>query len=453
MSPIVLFFIVLAEGFVTISAEILTIRQLLPVVGNSVIVTSLIIGVFLLFLAYGYRKGGQYHENYNAILKKNFTLSAIWLGMGLSYAFITLFFYYFRQLISQQILIALSVYLLVVTAPLVYILGQTVPIMMNLIYQAKTTGAIGGKILHLSTIGSFLGSVLTSLLLMEYLGVAWTVLINYGLLVFIILVLHTPQMRDTLRLAGLLIGLIIVYYVNVSFEKKLFVESNAYGNYRIINRKQDKTLIINDSASSLLTDKKQGFAYIELIKRILFKDLALKDKEILVLGAGGFTLSAETTNGNHFTYVDIDKEILDIIKKHFLPNVQGQFVAEDARAFLNMTDKHYDVIVSDAYSNQRSIPAHLLTQQYFMQIRQHLRESGTAIFNIVARPTLEDAYSARVDNTIRSIFSSCMTIPLKYTPEVDNIIYVCQHNKEGFEGVYTDDRNQATLNFFNSITY
>ena len=44
-------FIIFLEGFVSISVEILAIRQLIPMVGNSVIVTSLIIGIFLLFLA------------------------------------------------------------------------------------------------------------------------------------------------------------------------------------------------------------------------------------------------------------------------------------------------------------------------------------------------------------------------------------------------------------------
>ena len=37
--------IILIEGFISIGIEILTIRQLLPVAGSSVIVTSLVIGI------------------------------------------------------------------------------------------------------------------------------------------------------------------------------------------------------------------------------------------------------------------------------------------------------------------------------------------------------------------------------------------------------------------------
>lgn len=51
--------IIVVEGFVSIATEILTIRQLLPVAGGSVIVTSIVIGIFLLFLAMGYQHGGK----------------------------------------------------------------------------------------------------------------------------------------------------------------------------------------------------------------------------------------------------------------------------------------------------------------------------------------------------------------------------------------------------------
>ena len=150
--------IILLEGFVTISVEILTIRQLMPVVGNSVLVTSLIIGVFLLFLAYGYKRGGDYTSGYREKLQSNFTIAAVLTGTGLSYTFITFFFggaYYF---LKMYILVTLTAYLLLVIAPIVYLLGQTVPITVNLFKHEneKSIGAISGKVLHLSTMGSFL---------------------------------------------------------------------------------------------------------------------------------------------------------------------------------------------------------------------------------------------------------------------------------------------------------
>lgn len=453
MSPPILWLIILIEGFVTISAEILTIRQLLPVVGNSVIVTSLIIGIFLLFLAYGYRRGGQYQDHYLEILKRNFSYATVGLGFGLSYAFIFWFFSLFRDQFHLNLLWALTAYLLLVTAPLVYILGQTVPITMNLIKQAETTGAIGGKILHLSTMGSFLGAVLTSLILMNYLGVGTTVVINAGLLMFLTLLLFSNRIRDGLRCLFLAITLLFVYRINITLENQLFILTNTYANYEVVTDHNAKILYANESPSSYLDAQNKAFPYIELIKRILFQDLKLTNKNILVLGAGGFTLTTVQTFDNRIVYVDIDKELKNIVEKNFSPVVRGEFVVEDARVYLKNTQEKFDAIVSDVYSSFRTIPAHLLTQEYFILVNQALNDSGIALFNIILRPTLEDTYSARMDRTIRSVFNHCMAIPQKYDVTNTNVIYVCHKNKNApSQAVYTDNLNQITFDFFKSMS-
>src|SRR5438045_3352252 len=84
--------ILLLEGFITISVEIVTIRQLLPFYGSSVVITSVIIGFFLLFLALGYYRGGLHRSQFFKKLSKNYCLSLLWIGLGLSYVFIGLFF-------------------------------------------------------------------------------------------------------------------------------------------------------------------------------------------------------------------------------------------------------------------------------------------------------------------------------------------------------------------------
>ena len=58
-NQILLFLIIFIEGFVSVAVEILTIRQLIPFAGSNVVVTSLIIGIFLLFLSIGYWRGGK----------------------------------------------------------------------------------------------------------------------------------------------------------------------------------------------------------------------------------------------------------------------------------------------------------------------------------------------------------------------------------------------------------
>src|SRR3990167_6929812 len=106
--------IILIEGFTSIAIEILVIRQLLPVAGGSVIVTSMIIGIFLLFLALGYRHGGRVKQHLQQRLRLNFLVAACWLGVGLSYVFIYYFFYYIQQLTGIHIIYPLIAYLLLI---------------------------------------------------------------------------------------------------------------------------------------------------------------------------------------------------------------------------------------------------------------------------------------------------------------------------------------------------
>jgi spermidine synthase len=430
MQGMALYLIILLEGFVTISLEILTMRQLMPIVGNNVIITSLIIGIFLLFLAYGYRKGGQYVGNYARILQKNFSLAALGLGLGLSYTFIELFFSYIRIVVPQATMILpLILYLLFIIAPIVYVLGQTVPITLNLWKKQQSLSATSGQILHISTIGSFLGATLTALILLNYFGVAWSIVTNFAILVFLIFLLmdmKTQKIQLTiLIMLGWVVGL-----MNVGFEKTNFVATNNYGNYQVINlvtknkEESQKYLVINDSHSSTLNAKNQGYAYIEYVKAILFNDMNIKNKNILVLGAGGFTLSAEKTNDNHFVYVDIDKQIYPIVKGYFLSKINGDFVADDAKHFLNTNKKEYDVIFSDICNNRHTIPAHLVTREYFQAVKQALASHGIAIFNILGNPILDDPYSKHMDNTIRSVFANCTASPIH---------------------IYSDDLNRSTL--------
>lgn len=443
----ILFAILLLEGFITISVEILTMRQLLPFFGGSVVITSIIISVFLLFLAIGYWRGGCYKENYLQKLHNNFIASLFWIGIGLSYLFISVFLEIMVLKIGLSFLLSLTVYLLLILAPIVYWLGQTVPLTTNLFNQQRTVSHISGSALFLSTVGSFLGALLTSLVLFQFLGVAWTVVINCALLFLLILYLQIKTQIQAFALLILCLGLCTILAINVNVESYSFIKTNNYGNYQVKNLDiESKILEINLSSSSLLTAKKEGFAYIEFIRNLL-SQLKLQNKQILVIGAGGFSLTAAGTDNNHFTFVDIDPAIKEIAEQHFLnQRIQGEFVGADARFYLNTTKQLFDVIISDAYSNIISIPPSLLTIDYFKQLGVHLKPSGLLIINIIADPLFRDDYSRRVDNTIRQAFPFCTISPISWKPE-SNLIYVCVNQPEDKQ-FYSDNLTSATFDFF-----
>lgn len=442
-----IYLIVLLEGFITISLEILTLRQLMPVVGNSIVITSLIIGVFLLFLAYGYRRGGQHETNHINILKKNFILATIGFGIGLSTIFIETFFYLFHFLLPQSTLIPLISYLLLIVSPIVYVLGQTVPITLNLWRSQQSISKTGGEVLHVSTIGSFFGATVTAIILLNYFGIAWTIFADVLVLIFLILLLTDGQKRIA-QGAFLVLLASVVGWINVGFENTMYVATNNYASYQVINRGKQKILMVNDSYSSSLNEKGQSFPYAEYIKHVLRDDLNLKDKSILVLGAGGFTISVND-HYNHYDYVDIDHHIKAVVQKHFLKDINGNFFPDDARHFLRVNTKKYDVIISDVYSNAITIASQVLTLEYYLSIKNTLNENGLAIFNIIANPTFKDPYSKRVDKTLRTAFGNCTVTPLSFGPHPTNLIYICSNaGNEKDPKIYSDNLNSSSEDFF-----
>lgn len=440
--------ILLLEGFCSISIEVLAIRQLLPFVGNSVIITSLIIGVFLLFLSLGYWYGGRLSAHFLKTLQRNFFIAALLTGIGLSLFFMAHFFTVTFTTSHINIIVCVIFYLLVVVAPLIFLLGQTIPIASNLFNKEIPVAKISANSLFISTAGSFLGAVLTSLVLFNVLGVAYTVFIN-AMMLFFLSWLSTKNRSPLAIGIGLFFGYFI-FTINVSIEKQNFVKTNSYANYQVQQTFDQIDFISNYSVASRLTNQHTAAPYIEKIENILFKTLKLRDKTILVIGAGGFTLSASGTYGNNITYLDIDPQIKTIAETFFLrKKINGHFISDDARAFLRKTKKGFDVIISDAYKSTNNIPTALLTKEYYQTIKTHLKPNGIAIFNIIANPFLNDHFSKMNDNTINSVFKSCTKAPLSFKSQLANILYLCKKSRlEAISTTFTDNLNQAALRQF-----
>lgn len=451
-SPWLAALILFVEGYISIGIEMLTLRQLLPFTGSSIIVTSLVIGIFLLFLAIGYQKGGKQSGNLSKQLSINFLFAAAWLGIGLSYIFMLFYFDYANALSHYQAFLPLTLYLFLILAPLIYLLGQTVPITMNLFHQKASTGEIGGLALSISTIGSFCGATLTTLLLLQYLGVAETIFINSIVLVLLAIYLTETFPAKILFTAIGITLLIFIYLFNIPFEKKLFSLTDNYANYQLFTyknfhlKRDERILSINNSFSSYTNGQQKGFHYIEVIKRILFTDLKLHNADILAIGAGGFSLSAAGENSNHVTYIDIDKQLKTIAIPHFVNALNGKLVVDDARHYMHFNRKTYQAIIVDAFSNVHAIPSYLLTKEFFTDIKRSVITNGTVIFNIIANPQFADAYSKHIDNTIHDIFRNCVVMPMHFGNHYTNILYVCTiKNNENDNNIYSDNLNTASM--------
>lgn len=155
-------FILFLEGFVSVSLQMLMMRQLVPFIGSSVVVSSLVVGFFLASLSIGYAYGGRIKENHVQHLVKNLTISALLLAIGMSYPILDLSFEFLQEYIGNP-LIEASIVLLFLLSPVVFLLGQTVPLLTNF-YKSNSVSEVAGDSFAINTIGSVLGSIVTALL-------------------------------------------------------------------------------------------------------------------------------------------------------------------------------------------------------------------------------------------------------------------------------------------------
>lgn len=238
------------------------------------------------------------------------------------------------------------------------------------------------------------------------------------------------------------------------------IENNQYNTVQFLQFDGQRHLILNNNMSSMYTDEGRKHLYIEFIEQVALTpiwDEKKNPKDVLVIGAGGFTLGFGD-HGNHYDYVDIDKSLKDIAEKHILqqPLQSNQtFHPLPARGFLAQTDKKYDVIVLDAFQGAMTIPEHLITREFFAEVKSHLKDDGKMLSNFGVLPNFKSAFSRNLDNTIRSVFPyvSRHAIHNYYglwedeEPNITNVIYIYRNNghDEDVKTIYSDLKNPAFL--------
>ncbi len=474
-----LFFVILVESYVVLATELLAIRTLIPFVGSGTETVSIIISAVLLPLAFGYHAGGNAFKNTYAkskikngkklsirkILLRNITWSLFVLTMGLSYVFQEAFF---ANMVYNGItnkLAQTSIYCVLYLSLPVFLLAQTVPLISNYFSRQKLS-QITGKMLFFSTSGSFMGSVFSTIILMTYVGVNYTIIFTLSLLCVLIFMLMKRILSREAFFCIIILSVLYLLNCKESMNGLNIVSHNAYNTITVDDDTKNniKTLSANNSiASRLSSDHEKRFEYINYINDyFIYPKLGngSKSKDILVIGAGGFTVGLEDKS-NNYTFVDIDPDLKDVAEKYFLnsklsPN--KKFVAASAREFLHDETQKYDLIVVDVYSNLRSIPMECITREFFLELKKAVNIDGVIVMNVISSPTFSDKFTVRYYNTFASVFPvfTRQVVQLRNdadllkknntADDVRNILYIYYNSKYVDDNtVYTDNKNSYSI--------
>ena len=333
--------------------------------------------------------------DYRTVVARNFLISALLMGAGLAGGSVNAIF------AGAPAGLAYLIFIGAVLCPLAWLLGQTVPILTNLML-AQRSGEAAGRALYWSTLGSFLGSVTLSLIVMQLLGVWAAVLLGAWMLVAGAALVQRPR-----PLAAAALAAVAALGVTANLGDRRRADT-AYADYEVAavvreGMQAPRAFRVNNQVASLIDDSEPPLyaRYVQHLRRILLQDLGFRQREILVLGAGGFTLSHREPL-NRYTYVDIDPAIRAIAERDFLREpVRGEFIATDARRFVNQTAHRYDAVVVDVYSSRNSIPGHLVTREFWRDTRHALKPDGVMLANLILDGRLASSYAGEPGAAVR----------------------------------------------------
>jgi hypothetical protein len=302
-----------------------------------------------------------------------------------------------------------------------------------------------GNIMAIDTIGSVIASMMTTLLLMPFIGVNYTV--GIVILLGIVAALITCR-KMWVWLVGALL-LIAGAYINsnyVQYKQFGILVNNANSTISVSEYPDARVLDMNRLTMSMYyPSDASGAAYINFINDNFIYTLPQDSvRKILVLGAGGFTAGIRDTF-HDYTFVDIEPTLKDVSEKYFLkqklsPN--KKFIVQDASQYLKNTSEQYDIILLDVYSNSFQIPEGLITAEFMNRIKSRVAPNGVVLMNMIFSPSFTSAYARVFDNTFHRVFphNTSRQIIDNINPwddeEIANIVYI-YFNRENDGRIYT----------------
>lgn len=425
--------IAILEGFAGLGIEIYAIRISATYIGTSIAITGVILAMVLIAIALGYWYGGRLSATVTtprqALLKGGYVLS------------LSAFCHAIACILQIPLLVAVSAFIdnsiiAAVFVGLLYGVGLTlgsacIPLItqfLTLQYESQgnvDAGKNAGTMVAVTTIGSVLGSTVTPILLLPYIG------LMYSFALFII----------CLSFSAFLCTKLAVNVTAPASKNEPAPTNSAFKNYMITSLAVVITILFvsmntldtgiqtatgawfvkdtqwEGNAATTISDtpkhlsscwdhvqKKSCFWYGD---RVIESATSVSANSLAVLGGAGMAIPTEYALKNpqsQITVVDIDKYLKEISEKLFLKTplpANIEFIADDGRGYVTRYkgDK-FDFMLVDAYQGPYVV-GHLYTVE---AMKLMASKSNYLMANIIGTPDFDHKYTQTLLNNWLNVF-------------------------------------------------
>lgn len=390
-------FTIFISSAILLVLEIVAGRLIAPYVGVSIYSWTSIIGVILAGLSLGNWLGGRWADRGG-----NETGVGIILLLAAIFSFASLLMLTLVAPVlqnSQLDLISASfLYVLTMFFVPAVLLGIITPLLITLALRLDTRiGHIVGRMHALAALGSILGTFITGYWLVQYFGTRMVIIGSaICLVVLAIPFLRKIRIVQIVILIVLGVGTVAVTQVRNGFSNPCQWETN-YFCLRVVDASSyeygtAKALILDHLMHGINHKKKPELLIspyvhaMDEIVRIHFS--AQEDSHLRYFFAGGGAYTQpRAVNAMypqaHVTVAELDHRVTDVAQQALYVNTNAmQVIHNDARAVLQTTQDHYDVVVTDAY-HDISVPYHMVTQEFAQAVKRKLTPEGLYLINII----------------------------------------------------------------------
>jgi len=426
--------------------ELVASRLVAKYLGNSLYTWTSVIGIVLGGISLGNWLGGRLADRFAPrrlipwILLAASVLTVLIVGLDIAVSALT------RVLESGTMSVGILVRALLLITVLFFLpssaLGMVSPVMAKFaIAEADGVGKAVGGIYAVGSLGSIGGTFLTGYLLIPAFGLAANIL-TVGIVLAALSLLMGG--RRIVSGAWLIIACALLatnaperlsrtlVEAQSTGVRLLYEKDSSYSYIQVVDKRQppERTLRLDalihnkyrpGSPDTLLYQYERIFAALTESYSQIRQSPAFST---LTLGGGAFTLPAYLER--HFpaarhSVVEIDPEVVRTAHRFFdLPGGTSIGVTiEDARRYVaeSRGRRQFDIIYCDAF-NAYSVPAHLTTREFVLQLSQTFAPDGVLLANVIDILDLGRFLGAYLA-TLQSVFpSTTVYMPTDSSPKL-----------------------------------
>ena len=430
------------EGATVMAVELMSARMVAPYFGSSLYVWATVIGFTLLALAIGYFFGGVIADKYrgpDALLWVLLIASVFLLLMHLSASLLTIAF---ENISPRAAVILVSVALIL--PPLMF-LGMVPTFLIRRVsatadHAGGSTGIVyaissASGIIALPVFGFFIipryGLTLPSIVTGLAVGaVPFAKLVarkKYASLLLVPVILFSFWAIKTQRPGK---GVEVQYFSEGLLGQLLVADLSYLGDEKF----NDRYLFVNRIGQTCL-DKdtftsKWGDIYY--VASICSKVPEESDALILGLGGGAFANILQNNLGFNVDAVELDRRVPEVARHYFGLSDKVNIIVDDARHYLEETQKKYDVIVFDAYRGEFP-PPHVFSLESLTRAKSLLKKDGLIVVNY--NGFLEGNPGRAARSIYKTLLAAGLEVRILPTPGPEatrSVVFVASRNKQDF---------------------